>query len=245
MKKTGLEVVTIDNFYENLQNPLAQELFTGLLLLRAEGYGPDYPKSFLPYDVVDFVAIHHLFCIRENQKLTPVGAFRQMLLSRADFYKLTLPIYKLAKESRSEPHILAVEKLIKSHRGAKTDLLYSSSFTIKKTLRGERHLTDTIKELVPALTLHDLKTHNIGSTLGGSALRFKTDSLFEKWGYSPIQWNGVPLPPVKKVSAENELVLIMHFEKMKPYAEECLNKQRSLIENRILISTALPEKAAA
>ena len=88
----GLVIVTLDNFNRNFADPQAQELFMGMIQLRREGYGPEYPESYLPFDGADYYCWHHLVCRRTNKGLEPIAGFRQVPLSRADYHHETMPL---------------------------------------------------------------------------------------------------------------------------------------------------------
>ena len=131
-----IEIVTLDYLYENVENPLARDLFSKLLLLRKKGYGPDHPKFRLPYDMTDFIGRHHLFCIREEtsqeplakkghlnliknekgQSLIPIGGMKHLSLKRDDFHKLKIPALYIVLGSNVHPHIEIVGKIINQYR---------------------------------------------------------------------------------------------------------------------------------
>lgn len=228
---SSIQIVTLDHFYDQSSDPEAQHFFAELIVIRKEGYGPDYPSHFLPMDTVDFIATHHLFCVEENGQLEPVGAFRNLSLKRAEYYGLTLPILRLVHESGSKPHIQWVESLLESHRRTKKDLMYSSSLVIKKEFRKNRQECQNILDLTSCMTHFDLNRFNIGITIGGSALRFKTKPLFEKWGYRASKNpDGSELGPLQKKSAGHELVQLMQLETMSEHTLQCLKTYAKTFE---------------
>ena len=66
-----IKVITLDRFYACSDIPVARDLFGKMILLRAQGYGPDYPDFFLPVDSADYICRHHLFCIEDQGELWP------------------------------------------------------------------------------------------------------------------------------------------------------------------------------
>jgi hypothetical protein len=141
-----------------------------------------------------------------------------------------------------------LKEIIEEHRQRRQTLFYSSAFTIAKEYRKDRALPSLILELVPALTYSDILEDKIVSTLGGSALRFKTRPLFERWGYRAIQKNGVELGDVYRPSAApGDYCLCMMLKEPTAYTKECYFKHQKLIRaaHRIAPAAAPVERREA
>jgi len=234
----GIEIVTLDNYWSCAETPYVRELLGEIHLLRKMGYGPDYPKHFLPFDNTDYFCIHHLFFQTVDGKRNLVGGFRQVTLESCDFYRMDIPLYELVKKENAEQHTHVLSELISSHRKSQANLIYSSALTIKKSFRQDRDLSKTILELVPALTLYDMKTRNVPTVVGAAAPRFKTDITFQKWGYTPIQYQGSTLPPFARRSIDeaNDPALVLTLTSPSEYTLECFEKHRKLVENKTVIN---------
>jgi hypothetical protein len=230
-----LRVATLDNYYESLEDSRASELLLGLGHLRRFGYGPEYPKSFLPLDSTDFIALHHFLCIEERGKLVPVAGYRSALLSTLDFYQLPLPLLHSAEDSGAHDQVEALQQLILRHRGSGIELINSSYFTVRKDYRADRGLAEMIQEIFSGMAYLDTCVFRKSSMLTAAALRFKTDRYFSKIGFSPMRWQEAELPSFKNRAPGDEPILPMLCEQTTAWAAECYFKHRGMIDSRILI----------
>jgi hypothetical protein len=238
----ALRIVCVDNPYECASRKDAREFFADVLKLRLEGYGPDYDHGFLPLDDTDFISRHYFFCVEENGGYRPVGGFRQVSLARCDEYGIEIPLYKLMKALNAHPHAELLRDIIDGHRKRRETLIYSSALTIAKAHRRDRALANLVLELVPALTYCDILDERVVTTIGASALRFKTNAVFERWGYRALEQNGVPLEAVHRpAAAADDYVLCMMLREASAYTKECYFKHQKLIRASMRIApTAEP-----
>jgi len=181
-----VKIVTIHNFYKSCTNRLVKELFGEMLLVKQEGYGPDYPESFLPLDSSDFVATHHLLCLEAWGSLEPIAGLRHCVQSVCEPYHVISPLLALVEDAGQEPHISQLRRLIREHRESGRELISSGGFTIKKAKRTDRALSTLLKELVVALMCDDHWKHGNATLIGGGVIRFKTEQLWERSGYKPL-----------------------------------------------------------
>jgi hypothetical protein len=234
-----IKIVTIENYLRHVGNTEADRFFSKMIKARFEGYRHDYAENMMPFDDVDFVATHHLFCLQENEDFTPIAAARHITLRLADWYHLELPIVKLVKDSGSVPHNRLVENLLKEHRDSNKELLYSSRFTICKNYRSNRELSRQIIDMFCALKYHDFTQQHVHTVFAGSALRFKTHIFLKQWGYEELRMGQESFGVVSKVSANNEPVLLMSLTQMSAHSKICYEKHSEDIQQRIAFNSSL------
>lgn len=241
------KIVVLDNPYQCFNEPWVKCLFAEMVELRLNAYGPDYPKSFLPMDLVDYVARHYLICEENINGGPPVpfAGFRHISLQRLDYYDLPMPLLTAAQKSGAHAHEQALCNMIQRHRENGTNLVYSSSFTIKKSYRKREGLSAFIRELVAALIFDEYRTDQVSEIVCGSALRFKTRDYFEQIGFNSLNdANGAELPVFLKGKIREQITL-MRLEQTSQWSQECLEKHLKLIQNKILFSVPNEEKIAA
>ncbi|MBI2606612.1 MAG: hypothetical protein HYW49_11100 [Deltaproteobacteria bacterium] len=238
-----IRLVTLDNAYCAATQPLAKTMFGELLCLRAEGYGSEYPPSFLPLDAADYVVWHHLFCVEEATRLIPVAGFRQVSLKRCDFYQIKMPLLKTAEDANAHRHLLALNAIFSESRQEDMDAVYSAGLTIKKHYRGIRELSAFVRELGAALTYADMLERAVHSYVCAAVLRFKTNIWFQDVGYRPLELNGETLSIIHKVSAGNEPMLLMHLTEISDWAKSCREKHEFLFRKRLVIEPKDAESA--
>lgn len=234
-----LQLVTIENPYLCFRSELVRNLFAGLCHLRALGYGPDYPKSYLPFEKHDFIATQHLICEDVSGTLVPVAGFRQSVLSVCDTYNMALPIVSMIGDyEECRDHLLAVEHLVEKKRSMKENLIDSSGLTIRKDLRSNRALSEKFLQIVAALVLYDMKWYGAKASTTLAAMQFKTHLRFASWGYTPVRMsNGKEvLPFVKSCGGMNQGIHPMVLIEPSEFAKNCLQEFKGFIESRVLFS---------
>lgn len=232
----SVTVVTLDNFYENINEPLARQYFMGNALVRAHGFGPNYPRFTLPIDAADYVSCHHIFCVQDSIGLQPVATFRQVSLRRCDQYHLQPPYLGTTQTSGAKAHCAALQDLVDRCRQDKMDLIYPSGFTVRKDVRSDRDLVALVKELVAALLYLDYHRQTDMRSIAGAALRFGMQPYIEKLGYQPLKWRGKVLPSFAKISAGGEEMIYLELERLSDWTKECFDKHQFVIQSRVLIS---------
>lgn len=230
-----IRLVTLDNAYRSATQPLAKTMFGELIGLRAEGYGAEYPPSFLPLDSADYVVWHHLFCIEEATRLKPIAGFRQVSLKRCDFYQIKMPLLKTAEDASADKHLMALNTIFSESRAKNSDAVYSAGLTIKKHYRGIKELSTLVRELGAALTYADMLERAVQTYVCAAVLRFKTNVWFQDVGYRPLALNGETLSIIHKVSAGGEPMLLMHLTEISDWAKSCREKHEFLFRKRLII----------
>jgi hypothetical protein len=231
-----IQIITFDNFYQNIQNDEVRKLFSEMMLARSRGYGPpDYDPHILPFDMTDFVGWHHLFCTRKEGKWTAFGGFKHLTLKTRDAYSIEFPLEAIVKEAHAPGHLNVLQNLLKRCRGEGKNLSYAGSWCIQKEMRQEKAFSQFMKEIWVALMVSDFIERKIDLTLGLGAQRFKTDLFFESVGYRRMTHHGVPLEPIGIHHANNEPVVLMEMSEFSPWAKSCYEKHRFSIRSRIVI----------
>lgn len=232
----NLRLITLENPYLCFADRQVRDLFGGLCGLRLRGYGPDYPKSYIPFEKYDLVATHHLFCLERSGEFYPIAGFRQVSLSTCDAYSLKVPLLAMLSEDQgSLEHSRAVGSLVDTHRNAGRNLIDGSGLTIDKEYRKDRELAEWILGVVAALAVWDMEFYGAATYITANAIRFKVDQRFAQWGYKPIErLEGGELPAFVRTSGGyEELGRAMALTEPSLFAKECLEKHRQYIANRL------------
>ncbi len=226
---------------------MAREYFGQMVRLRAHAYGPKYPIGFLPVDTPDYFVWHHLLCVEDGDAWLPVAGFRQVPLSRCDLSNATIPLLRTAQDANAERHVRNLSETFARHRSQGTEVTYSAGLAIAYEHRGNKELSEFVREFVAAFHVLDQREHSIRETVCASILRFKTNTWFTQLGYQPLSDEQGELPAIKKVSAGGEPMLFMSLKELSPWCFECFEKLESLVNGRLLIRTqpVQEEKMAA
>lgn len=241
----SIKLVTLDNAYHTSENPLSKEAFWGIIQLRAEGYGPDYPKTYLPLDAVDYVCRHHLICYENEGVLFPIGAYRQVLLKTCDFYGLKMPLLSMAEASQAETHCRALNQLFEDHRARGIPLSYSAGMTIRKNLRADKELSALFRELVMATHYQDSLEYGALNSLCAAVMRFKTHLWFEGIGYQALKYQGLGLSPLPNAVVDNNLMAMLFLEGVPEGFKNCYEKHKSIFEKRVFLGSDHIQEAAS
>jgi hypothetical protein len=232
----AIKVVTLDNFYESIEHPLAGKTFTDMVTMRTRGYGPEYPKSFLTVDQADYVARHHVFYIKKNGEYVPFGCYKQVPFSACTYYKVKFTPQEFVKSAGSLPHEQAMAAIFEKSRKEKREVIYGGGLTLEKEFRKDHPISGSIHELIAALLYLDALDFNHPIGLGMAVPRFKIDQFFEKVGYRRVQHFNQPLGPLPIVVAGNEPTVFLESDEMSPWAKSCFEKYRHVIESREIIA---------
>ncbi|MGK5083213.1 hypothetical protein WDW37_07885 [Bdellovibrionota bacterium FG-1] len=244
--RSRIQVVTLDNFYHSLYEPNACQVFIDMVKLRAAGFGPEYPKSFLPLERGDFFARHHVIYLVTDGQREPVACYKQIPLSLCDFYKNDFPLSVMMKMIGAVSHLQEVERLINQAKQTTREVIYGGSLTLSKNFRlnhpSEKEL---FFDLMAALFCLDYAEFGKPSCIIGAATRFKIDRFFEKVGYERMKSFGHLLDPVPVISAANEPVVLMSTDCVSEYAKSCLVDNQDILASREWIRNRDEELMAA
>ncbi|MBC7465670.1 MAG: hypothetical protein H7256_06715 [Bdellovibrio sp.] len=219
--------------YEMLAEQNVGKLFNQILTLKLRGYQHEYPAGVLPIDTTDFISIHHVVCLELKNELRPVMAFKTTPLSRALKHQINFPALSLAQQAGAPEHAKAVEKIMANCLEEKKELAYASSWTIDPVFRKDKQL----RGLLEASYILGHKDYNIQEVLLGGTLRFKTENIFARMGHTLLKnENDEALPLINVKHLFGEQVVIMHSQKLTPYADECCAPFQAMWDDRIEIS---------
>jgi hypothetical protein len=230
-----IKLVTLNNFYANLQNPKAFELFVGMMQMRASGYGRFYSPHFLPLDRSDFIASHYLFCAAEGNELIPQAGFKEVSLDLCDTYGVSFPILGWLRRTGVSEHRRAIENMIDEYRHSGRPLVYGGHVAIRKNARP-RTLPRLLRELIAALVYINWKEQGSFAEITVSVLRTQTYIWFGELGFKPLHWAGRPLTVIPHVESPKDSVLFMEMHEPSDWTRHCYEKHKPLIDSRILIT---------
>ncbi len=230
-----IKVVTLNNLYVNLESKDTRDYFTGMMLMRTRGWSPEYPENYLPFDASDFVGRHHLFCVERDGRFLPFAGFRQVPLEICDFYKIKEAHLGLVEKANSSPHVEALNSLFNECRKNKTTLISGSKVTISSAFRGNKQLSEHVRELIAALLVLDSQEGTQTIQLGSGVFRFKTDQFLDRMGFKPLTLGNTELPPVQIPEAGSEPILIMTNHEYSDWAKSCVEKHCEELNRRVIL----------
>lgn len=235
----GLRLAVLDNVAAAIHQPLAAELFTGMMRARADGYGSLYGDTYLPFDRSDFIATHYLICTVERGELTPQGGYKEVSLARCDTYRVRLPILDYCVDEGARQHGLAVDSLLDEHRSGGRPLIYGANIVLRREARSVVG-PDFFKELAAALAALRRETQGEYTEIITSTLRTGTDALFERIGFKPLQFAGNTLPAVPHPGSPQDQSLIMVMREPSEWASRCYRKHKGFLDDRLHVASDLP-----
>ncbi|WNG26674.1 hypothetical protein F0U62_23635 [Cystobacter fuscus] len=237
-----VELVTLEVPFLHLEDPAARESFMDMQRVRAAAYGADFGERYMPFDASDFVARHHLFYVHTESGREPVAAFKQVALATCDAYGLELPAPRIFG-GRSPEHLEALSELILQHRRSGRNLLYGGSWGVRKEYRRNRKLFAQLSELVAALIADDV-LRAAPATAVGVGMEPKTMRFWERMGYVPLLYRGQPLPKVAHPGEPGEEIVLISLTEPSPWALECRERQRQVLEERRSFPPRAPSAGA-
>lgn len=202
-----LRIAVVDQPAEMWAAPGTAALFTEMVSLKLAGYWNAYTASVLPVDGSDFYSTHFLVGFGDSaETFQAVMGHRFTTLARCRQYNAPFPALALANAAGAKEHAAAVQRLIDECEANGRTLSYAGSWTIAPGVTANRAaLRDlTIAGLV---LLHE--AFGIDVAVVGGTLRFKTDRLFQAWGFEALDGGEGPLPAMEVAHLGNEFVLLM------------------------------------
>jgi hypothetical protein len=88
---------------------------------------------------------------------------------------------------------------------------------------------------LPSGRLATPEAFGIDVAVVGGTLRFKTDRLFEMWGFEAMRGDDGPLAPMQVAHLGNEFVLLMQATKFSPSARAAADRCRAAWDDRLVI----------
>jgi hypothetical protein len=230
---TAFRIAVLDQPAETWARPGTAALFTELVSLKLAGYWNAYTASVLPVDGSDFYSTHFLVSHGgEDEPFRAVMGFRFTTLARCRQYNAPFPALALAQAAGAQEHAQAMRVLIDRCDRENRTMAYAGSWTIAPDLTSGRI---ALRDLTTAgmYLLHE--AFGIDDGIVGGTLRFKTDRLFQSWGFGAIANDEGPLPPVRVAHLGDEIVLLMHSSGFTDTARQVADRWRKQWDNRLAI----------
>lgn len=230
---SDLKIVELNCFYECSSNELAQNTFSRMLDLKFTGYLQEYDYGVLPADTTDLFATHYVVMEMKNDRSVPIMAFKSVSLDRCRQFNQPFSGTKIV---HTDAHREGVKEVIDYCDKNKILLTYDSSWTIRPEVRKDRRLTRTLRNIFQAIQiLSHLDTDPRVSMVCGIT-RFKTEFLFENWGYRMVTRNREPLPPFLHTSLQGEEAFMMVARTYKDQAVQLAKKYEDLWRSRLILN---------
>ena len=145
-----------------------------------------------------------------------------------------MPLLTSVQDAGSLSHFAALRNVLESAAAQGRETLYSSRFVLKKEARTDRVLANLFKEMVAGVTYADFVRFEKPQIVAGSALRFKTQAMFEQVGFRPLAWQNEPLEPFIHANS-GEKILLMKVDEISAWSKECFEKHQATIDSRLMI----------
>jgi hypothetical protein len=240
-----LRIVILDSPYDSLGTPEAQALFAKLVALKLKGYGAEYQYGVLPLDQSDFIATHFMVCQERDGELHPIMAYKSVKEPKCRQHGITFAsCAHLSRCAKDDKNLLAVEKIIEEANARSSLMAYDGAWTIDPLIRKDRALVTELKNLFTCIQVNHYAQFGKFDLLLVGVLRFKTEKIFQDWGYKPLNWKGEQLQPFQSPSLR-EAVWLHHARAFSEQALELSARYTSYWENRIEIEKIRTEHVAA
>ncbi|MDQ1443565.1 MAG: hypothetical protein QOI20_29 [Acidimicrobiaceae bacterium] len=235
MNDAGFRIAVLDQPAEMWTTPGASSLFNEMVSLKLAGYWNAYTASVLPVDGSDFYSTHYLVAEAgdvEGDRFPAVMGFRFTTLARCRQYNAPFPAVALCNAAGAVEHGAAVRALIEECDADGRTIAYSGSWTISPNTTADRV---ALRDLTIAGLLLMNKAFGIDVAVVGGTLRFKTDRLFELWGFEPMRGYNGPLAPIKVAHLGDEFVLLMQATEFSQTARAAADRWRTPWDDRLAI----------
>jgi hypothetical protein len=229
-----IKFVELENFYENLSNPLAAELFRAVLEMRKCGYGRFYKEKFLPFDNADLIATHYLICLIEGANLIPLAGFARVSLTRCDAYRVRFPVFNWV--DAADTHLAAIEQIANEHRLNRRHLTYGFRAVLHQ--KAKKFITpEFFKEYTAGSFYKYFLEHGRHTTLAAAIRRARTLEWFKQMGFRKLcrQQNEI-LPAARHPKSKRDSFFIVEMEKPSEWTKQCYEKHKTLFAERVRIA---------
>lgn len=242
-KNKALKIIELNNFYDCSSSTTAQVAFSKMLNLKFKGYLEEYDNGVLPADTTDLFATHYIVTEQNDEKLDPIMAFKSVSLEKCRHFGQPFSGLKIV---HTDSHREGVQEVIDYCDREGLALTYDSSWTIRPDVRKDRGLTRMLRDVFQAIQiLSHLDTDPRVSMVCGIT-RFKTEFLFENWGYKKVTRTREDLPPFHHTSLRGEEAFMMVARSYRDEAIKVARQYETLWRAREVLSAEnLSEKIAA
>lgn len=218
-----LKFIVLKNYYDNVQNSVAVDLFSKVMSLKIKGYKRAYSYGVLPVSTVDFISDHLCLCIEKNGLYFPIISYRSTDFDLCNKFNINFPLFDLCKNSDS--HTSYANEKIMSMRMQNRKIIYDSSLTY------DFHMVKRLKinpeEHIRAMHTfyHNEILKDSHGTFAAGTVRFKMQRYYLFFGYEHFNIKGEKLPPVTAKFVENDDTELYFMDKL---SEQALEQYRTI-----------------
>lgn len=213
----SIQLIVIDNPYDQMSDPLVQKLLPQLFDLKIKGYQSKYGYGVLPLDTNDFIATHFIISSQSGNAFLPLLSYKMITYRRAQLYNLPFAPVALMQRPQCERHLEVMQKLVAQSERLGQDVSYIGSLSMDPEISQEREFVQFLMNLFILIHFSYSMEFNLLTGLSGATVRFKTSRLIERIGYKPLVNDGLPLPPVQIPSVKNDL---SQFFQLREFTDE-------------------------
>lgn len=190
-KISDLQIVVVNSFFDQIDDPVVSEIFINLLKLKKNGYQSKHSNRFLPVGTHDFIGHHIILC--EKRTLVPILCAKIVSYNTCEYYNTAFPLNDLGCFLTSEQQH-ALHSIISGRISAGKDVTYSGGFTINPVFKGFG-ATPLLKDIYTGIHYLAHLSYGYSTVMGFGAPKVGTDVFFKKWGVKPLEVNGVEMEP--------------------------------------------------
>jgi len=219
MSLKNLRIIVIDNPYDQMSEPLVQELLPRVFDLKIKGYRSRYDYGVLPLDTSDFIATHFVIAHPKGAVFQPILSYKMLTLKRAKLFNLPFSPMVMMQQCGTEKHVQAVRQIITNAELKGRDVSYIGSLTIDPEYKSDKLLVQKLMDLFVVCHYFYSLENNISEGLSGATVRFKMSRLVERIGYKPLELEGEALSPIVVPAISNEISQFYYLQSFSAESE--------------------------
>lgn len=200
--------------------------FDQIAWLKDLGYSSqNASKAVLPMELIDLISVFYIFKLGQK----PIGLLRHLDWDRKKEYDLTCGYDHLISQmpQRAKSHLFA---LIAETKASQQRAVYSSNFVMHPDWQ-RTPASQKVKELIAAISYAELTIGGAALLFGGAVPKFRTDKLFQRWGYQFFRESEDSyMKPIKRLGSETQIIPIW-MKQPSDYAEQCYYDNQHLFES--------------
>lgn len=238
-----LKVIIVRNFFEQLDNNVAADLFVRLLITKRIGYQTKHERRFIPVNTHDYFAIHMIVChaiTSELILLAKIVPYSDCVYFNSEFTPFEL------KNCMSLQYYAELEKIVFDRVNSGKDISYSGGWTVNPKFKGQG-MSQMLKDVYAGIHYLIHQHYNLTAVVAFGAQRLGSLEYTKQLGLKPLSLNGKEMPPVYLPYANNLESMIMweDVSKLSNYSVSMAQKYLYLWESRLdLTINPLIKKAA-
>ena len=153
----------------------------------------------------------------------------------AQFFRVEFTASAIFRRSNLPLQLSSVQESIDECELKRRRISYYSSWTIEPSVRADREIMETTKEIFAGLTAHHHHAQGITDLLGLGLPKFNTDKFFMNWGFERSRLRGEPVPNAPLDFLGNIDCVLMHMRDFNSYAKDMALKFNRMWQNRIIV----------